>query len=185
MVLPDGWCVHLERNTHNTSTLPFLIFLDAGPVLLCYTLTSASLVVVYWRVNQSISGSEVQPLIQNTRTSHFRVARSIVNYVLLSFVICYSAAVYNEVKQLVSVASGQGFPYVHFTEEGVPLFNEAALFVFRLKFALTTTYTVINPILVFRGSAVFRNTLTDILEREEFSYVITNHPNRNRDRPNR
>lgn len=193
MALPDGWCIFYSNNT--TNDIVYTLAIDAGPVLICFTLILICLTIVYYRVNTVTadhviengasdsfnSFNETVPLLQSRSKSSnpskfrpIRKAQGIINSILVTFLVCYSVVVYIEIRNIAQAMGLKEYEYVTFVSpDSPPQFNDVNLTLFRLKFTLTIAFSIFNPILVFRGSTVFRNQIGAIFEIDDFSYIIS------------
>ena len=197
MALPDGWCIYYTIN-FSTEDQIYYVLADALPVILCSVGIMLCLTIVRAKVKK-IAGprkfavnrftsvgsdfSESTPLIIQSRsgseeesdTRPIIVAKSIVNNILVLFLVCYSAAIYIEVRHLLMAFRIYDYSYVNFDDpDGPPKFDDISLIIFRLKFSLTIAFSIINPILVFRGSSIFRNNIGELFDVDDFSYIVSN-----------
>ena len=68
---------------------------------------------------------------------------------------------------------GNRYDFVTFPDpDGPPHLPESRLIIFRLKFSLTIIFSIVNPLLVFRGSHIFRQNIGTLFN-DDFSYVLS------------
>ena len=186
MALPDGWCIYYTDPDNFTEDDQYYYALaDAVPVITCSFSIMICLIVVGYKVKKVSrpvscgsygSVSESTPFIIQRRAENkqLTIAKSIVNNILVTFLVCYSAAFYIECRHLLHALKLIDYGYVSFADpDGPPKFDEVSLVIFRLKFSLTIIFSIINPVLVFRGSAIFRNNIGGLFEVDDFSYVVS------------
>ncbi|KAL5266466.1 hypothetical protein ACHWQZ_G003753 [Mnemiopsis leidyi] len=187
MALPDGWCIYYtEPNNFTPDDQYYYALADAVPVITCSFCIMICLVVVGCKVRKVSrpqtasydynSVNESTPFFIQRRVvnEQLSVARSIVNNILVTFLVCYSAAFYIECRHLLHALNLVNYEYVSFDDpDGPPAFDNTSLLIFRLKFSLTIFFSIINPVLVFRGSAIFRNNIGGLFEVDDFSYVVS------------
>ena len=198
MALPDGWCIYYTLNLTKGDQAYYAAV--AIPVLFCSLAIMLCLTIVGFKVRnfsqvrnypssskKSLIDREAEDettalIIQNQwgndpNRRQMSVARSIVNNILVTFLLCYSAAIYIDFRLLLMALGGNhyNYEYVSFDDpDGPPNFNEISLIIFRLKFSLTIIFSIINPILVFRGSSIFRSNIGELFVVDDFSYVVSN-----------
>ena len=194
IALPDGWCVYYTES-YTLNDMLFAAVIDSGPVILCFAGILVCLSLVIYKVGAAASHATgpshvtgtrhvtgtnhvtedySQPLLAQNTVTQMRVVRSIINHIIITFLICYSAALYIEVRQIIMAFGGMRYDFVTFPQvEGPPQFMTSRLIVFRLKFTLTIIFSIINPLLVFRGSYLFRSNIGMNIFNDDFSYVLS------------
>jgi hypothetical protein len=184
MALSDGWCIYftvsftaLDQIYYILYSLPPLV--GSGIIFYCMTVLTRQVKRVCQAQKQVKSrGGEKTPLIVRPHIKsdrqQMKVAVSIINNILATFLICYSGAIYIAIRHLLMVFRIADHHYVKFESDGSLVFDEVSLVIFRLKFTLTIIFSIINPLLVFRASSVFRNNIGDLFALDDFSYIVTN-----------